>query len=565
MNKDNSYPIKHLLSVFGISLAIAIAAGIAINFFSTDIADPITSSALIAAVSVISTLLIVFLLILKPSSYSINAISNALSNSQEISGSDAEKIRSNPLTTNLHLALNNYLDEFKQLAKNLGKSGNTIAIGSAEVSSFVDNLNGTIQNQADKATQISSAAEEISQSTSQIADMLTQAVDAAARTHAACNEGENAITTAIGTISNVHQQVQETSTSINNLKNKSEQIQSITDVIDGVAAQTNLLALNAAIEAARAGEHGRGFAVVADEVRELANKTASATSDIARMLAEIRGETETAANIMGKLVTDVDEVVDKTNLIGQTLTTINTEASASESQARDIQDMIQEHVLATAEISNSIEQVRGDLESTEKESVTASSQAMNLASISEQIFNDLSAFNVDGIHSDVKTAAINMSAEIQELFETAIKNHQLTESKLFDTNYQPIAGTNPEKFSTQFDDFCDKNLPKIQEKYLKSMPSLMYSAAANKDGYLPTHNDVFAKPPTGDYETDLVHSRSKRLFQDALSIRCGTHTQESLLQTYKRDTGEICHDLSVPLYINGRHWGGIRFGYTAET
>jgi len=238
--------------------------------------------------------------------------------------------------------------------------------------------------------------------------------------------------------------VQETSTSINALKTKPEQIQSITDVIDGVPAQTNLLALNAAIEAARAGEHGRGFAVVADEVRELANKSASATSDIAKMLSEIRGETETAANIMGKLVGDVDEVVDKTNLIDQTLTSINTEAPASESQARDIQEMIQEHVLATAEISNSIEQVRGDLENTEKESVTASTQAMNLATISERIYNDLSAFNVGRTHDEVKNYAVAMGAEVQQLFETAIESQQLSKSQLFDSNYQAISGTNPE-------------------------------------------------------------------------------------------------------------------------
>lgn len=563
--KTKTYSIQNLVTIFIISLATALAIGLSINALGQGAADPLLTVAMIIVGSVVSTLLLIFFLILKPSFLSMSQMARTISGNEAINVADTHKIQHNPLISNLHQALDTYLNDFKQLAKRLGKSGNTIAIGSAEVSSFVDNLNGTIQNQADKATQISSAAEEISQSTTQIADMLSQAVEAAARTHAACNEGESSVSTAIGTINNVHEQVQKTSSSINILKSKSEQIQSITDVIDSVAAQTNLLALNAAIEAARAGEHGRGFAVVADEVRELANKTASATSDIAKMLAEIRSETEVAAGIMELLVGDVDDVVDKTNLIGQTLSSINTEASASENQARNIQDMIQEHVLATAEISNSIEQVRTDLENTEKEAVTASSQAMNLASISELIFNDLSAFNVDGIHNDVKEAAIKMSAEIQELFETAIKNNQITESNLFDTHYQPIPNTNPEKFSTQFDEFCDKNLPKIQEKYLKSIPCLMYSAAANKDGYLPTHNDMFAKPPTGDYETDFVHSRSKRLFKDPLSLRCGTSTKESLLQTYKRDTGEVCHDLSVPLHINGRHWGGIRFGYTADT
>ncbi len=559
---NNSYSITHLFSLFSASLAIAIILGLSV---SASTGGSLMSAALIAALSVSATMLLTFFLLLRPSHRSLSNISITLVGNEELHSTELTKIQRNPLISHLHQALNNHLDEFKLLANNLGKSGNTIAIGSAEVSSFVDSLNQTIQNQTDKATQISSAAEEISQSTSQIASMLSQAVDAAARTHSVCNEGEGAINAAIDTISNVHQQVQESSTSINALKDKSEKIQSITEVIDGVAAQTNLLALNAAIEAARAGEHGRGFAVVADEVRELANKTAKATSDIAKMLAEIRGETGTAATIMGKLVGDVDEVVDKTNLIGHTLTTINAEASASENQARDIQEMIQEHVLATAEISNSIEQVRSDLESTEKESVNASSQAMNLATISENIYNDLSAFNVDGAHNEVKNAAIKMTAEVQNLFESAIKNQQITESKLFDSNYQPIAGTDPEKYSTQFDDFCDKNLPSIQERYLKSLPNLMYSATANKDGYLPTHNNIFAKPPTGNYETDLVHSRSKRLYQDPLSLRCGSHTQESLLQTYKRDTGEICHDMSVPLYINGRHWGAVRIGYTAET
>ena len=63
---------------------------------------------------------------------------------------------------------------------------------------------------------------------------------------------------------------------------------------------------------------------------------------------------------------------------------------------------------------------------------------------------------------------------------------------------------------------------------------------------------------------DLVRSRSKRLFNDRTGIRCGTHTENMLLQTYRRDTGEIMHDLSVPIYVNGKHWGGFRLGYRPD-
>ncbi|PCI22002.1 MAG: chemotaxis protein, partial [Piscirickettsiaceae bacterium] len=201
---------------------------------------------------------------------------------------------------------------------------------------------------------------------------------------------------------------------------------------------------------------------------------------------------------------------------------------------------------------------------TEKEAVTASEQAMKLAAISETIYNDLSIFNLGTIHDKLKSVTKKMAIEVQQLFENALENNLIPENYIFDKEYQPISATNPQKYKTKFDDFCDANLPSIQERYLTENPELVYSICTDPNGYVPTHNNIFAKPPTGDYNTDLLHSRSKRLFNDPTGIRCGSHTQDFLLQTYKRDTGEIFHDLSVPIYVNGQHWGGVRVGYKAE-
>ena len=85
--------------------------------------------------------------------------------------------------------------------------------------------------------------------------------------------------------------------------------------------------------------------------------------------------------------------------------------------------------------------------------------------------------------------------------------------------------------------------------------------AVDENGYFPTHNRKFAKPLTGDYQKDLVNNRTKRIFSDRTGSRCGAHTKRFLLQTYKRDTGEVMHDISAPIYVNGRHWGGFRMGY----
>jgi len=96
------------------------------------------------------------------------------------------------------------------------------------------------------------------------------------------------------------------------------------------------------------------------------------------------------------------------------------------------------------------------------------------------------------------------------------------------------------------------------------MPQLAYAGAVDNNGYFPTHNKKFSQPLTGDYDTDLVNNRTKRIFSDRTGKRCGANTKPFLLQTYKRDTGEVMHDLSVPIYVNGKHWGGFRVGYRSS-
>ena len=93
------------------------------------------------------------------------------------------------------------------------------------------------------------------------------------------------------------------------------------------------------------------------------------------------------------------------------------------------------------------------------------------------------------------------------------------------------------------------------------MPQLAYAGAVDNNGYFPTHNRKFSQPLTGDYDRDLANNRTKRIFGDRTGSRCGSNTDAFLLQTYKRDTGEVMHDLSVPIRVNGRHWGGFRIGY----
>ncbi|MBF8221553.1 hypothetical protein [Halomonas sp. 328] len=93
---------------------------------------------------------------------------------------------------------------------------------------------------------------------------------------------------------------------------------------------------------------------------------------------------------------------------------------------------------------------------------------------------------------------------------------------------------------------------------------MAYAIACDRRGYVPTHNRAVSRAPTGDRAHDLQYCRSKRIFDDPTGRRCGAHQEPLLVQTYKRDTGEVMHDLSVPIHVRGRHWGGLRIGYAPE-
>jgi methyl-accepting chemotaxis protein len=156
-----------------------------------------------------------------------------------------------------------------------------------------------------------------------------------------------------------------------------------------------------------------------------------------------------------------------------------------------------------------------------------------------------------------------MEGEAVTAIEAALKDRSLTTDALFDRNYVPIANTDPQKFSTKFDTFFDRIISPIQEKIISRDSKVLFAICVDSNGYCPCHNLRYTKALTGDPEQDKNNNRTKRIFNDRTGIRCARNTDGFLLQTYRRDTGEILNDMSVPLMINGRHWGGIRIGYLA--
>ncbi|HJV79568.1 methyl-accepting chemotaxis protein [Noviherbaspirillum sp.] len=451
--------------------------------------------------------------------------------------------------------------ELAQAVEKIGQEVDHFMIGAAETSYFVDLIKKRVDTDLQTTEDIVGKADQTAQTTEQIAANAQRASKVAADVRTESVAGRAEVDEGLRRINHARQDAQTASQMMSALQEKARRIHVITEVINEIAARTNLLALNAAIEAARAGEHGRGFAVVAGEVRQLAQRTKSATDDIGVMVREINEEAERAAAGMTALTGKVLDAAQNVEKVHSLLGSIERSAGVSENEVLLISAASREHVETTQLIADAISRIRDGMMATEDELPRAANSAMMLSERGEELFDVLSHSHARTAHDHIRIAAQRGASEIGKLFETAIASGQISEMALFDRTYKPIPNTNPLKHTTAFDTFTDRVLPSIQERILEEMPQLTYAGAVDDHGYFPTHNKRFSKPLTGDYETDLVNNRTKRIFNDRTGERCGASTNPFMLQTYKRDTGEVMHDLSVPIYVNGRHWGAFRVGY----
>nr|WP_051057354.1 methyl-accepting chemotaxis protein [Herbaspirillum sp. B39] len=451
-----------------------------------------------------------------------------------------------------------------QLVDKISGEIDHIMIGAAETSFFVDTIKTKISKDVVAADRIAASAEQNAATTEQIAANAERASAIAAEVRTESVSGRSEVDRGLQQIGQARTDALSASSMMAQLQEKSRRIHGITEVISEIAARTNLLALNAAIEAARAGEQGRGFAVVAGEVRQLAQRTKEATDDIGVMVRAITEEAERAATGMNSLSSRVLEAAQNVEKVHGLLNSIERSSSQSQEQIEEIAVASREHVQTTQEIAEAITDIRNGMLHTDQELPRVAASAMVLSERAEAVFEAIIDGGARSGHDDIRVAATGAAQAVGKLFETAIRSGQISEAALFDRTYKPIPNTSPQKHSSQFDGFTDRVLPAIQEALLASMPQLAYAGAVDNNGYFPTHNKKFSQPLTGDYDTDLVNNRTKRIFSDRTGKRCGANTKPFLLQTYKRDTGEVMHDLSVPIYVNGKHWGGFRVGYRSS-
>jgi methyl-accepting chemotaxis protein len=287
-------------------------------------------------------------------------------------------IRSKDEIGTLMTAMDNMARSLRELIGKIKYAAENMASGSEQLSASAEEISRGMDHQATRSSQIATATEQMSQTvidvaknTADIAQISIQAAD-----HA--KNGEGVVKRSVSEVQAIASTVSDSAQVMQRLGDSSKQIGNIVDVINDIADQTNLLALNAAIEAARAGEQGRGFAVVADEVRKLAERTTQATSQINTMISSIQREVKHAGVTMNTATSRVESGVEFSRKAGDSLSDIV-------GSVNNLHSMVQQIASATEEMSTVSETISSDIQSIAEGSKEISAGSGQIAQASSDL------------------------------------------------------------------------------------------------------------------------------------------------------------------------------------
>ena len=453
---------------------------------------------------------------------------------------------------------NCFLFKLCEIIDSVRRLGVTIASDSARVAKNTRDAAASTERQDALTQAVFTASQEATKAIQDVSGN-TQRISASTTTNLEkARSSEEEMQRAAAQIENIGQKLAHFAHTVEGLNHSSQSIRDIVLLIENVSNQTNLLALNAAIEAARAGESGRGFAVVADEVRRLAERVKAATE-------EISGNIGTMAGLVQEIILETQGISTATT---QARTVVHSASELFHGMVSDFQstnDQLMEIAAAMDELSTAnslthgnvsqIHAMSNDLSRRMKDSRDSSD---HLNQTTEQVQELVSRFRTGRGNFDFNLDKVKAYRQQVEENLVAMAAQGIP---VFDQQYRPIPGTVPQKYKTGYDDAFARQMQPLCDRLADEVRGGVFALCVDTNGYGPTHNSRYSHPVTGDPEVDRVSSRDKRIFDDATGLRAARNTQSFLLQTYLRDTGELLSDLSVPIHVQGRHWGALRVGF----
>jgi len=343
------------------------------------------------------------------------------------------------------------------------------------------------------------------------------------------------------------------------------QVQTVSSTIETIARKTNMLALNATIEAARAGDAGRSFAVVAAEVKKLAHDTRAATSQIASTIGELTRE---ASAVTSEIKTGVERSRAAQSGFGQISDTVKEVTEIVSMVDRQTEGIAH----STSLIQTSVDRVKaglsdfaGDARDNGGQLIKAQKRLSHLEMLSNNMLDTLANSGAEIDDTPMILLAQERAREIAGLIERAIAEGRITAEDVFDTDYVPIEGTNPQQYMTRFCDFADAYVQPILDRVMAEESRAIAAVLSDINGYLPTHISERSRPQTDDPDWNAAHCRNRCNTVDETTLRAVRSQNPVMVTAFRWDLGTdgsvVAKDIYVPLFIAGRRWGNFELAY----
>jgi len=286
------------------------------------------------------------------------------------------------------------IEGLRDTVQGITQSANELSVAAGTAAGITEQTLEGVQAQKVETENLTIAINEMGQAVNEVASSAANAADSADEGNQAAIKGKEVVAEAVASINSLASEVEHSSDAIRRIEADSEKIGSVVEMIESITGQTNLLALNAAIEAARAGEHGRGFAVVADEVRTLAERTKTSTAEIQTMIESLLLGTREAVAIMERSKEQAQSSVDKTNQAGEAIEQIARAVSDIMGMNTQIASAAEEQSVVTAEIHNNTQAINKVADKTAIGGQSAAKSNDELVILSKQLEDIVSTFKL---------------------------------------------------------------------------------------------------------------------------------------------------------------------------